>query len=186
MSLRIWTRAAPRPSDRLTPVRLIAGVIARAEVSFMQAIRCPATWRVRARSYGTLVALVQLVALAFGAFPAGAQTGKAVQIVALGDSLTAGLGLQASSAFPAKLERTLKAKGQAVEITNAGVSGDTAAGGLGRLDWSVPDGTDAAIVELGANDMLRGFDPKVTQRALDAIRSEEHTSELQSPFGISY
>ena len=135
----------------------------------MQAIRCPATWRVRARSYGTLVALVQLVALAFGAFPAGAQTGKAVQIVALGDSLTAGYGLPNRDAFPSKLQQALAAKGIVVTIANAGVSGDTMSGGLARLDWSVPDGTDAAIVELGANDMLRGFDPKVTQRALDAI-----------------
>ena len=72
-------------------------------------------------------------------------------------------------AFPAKLERALKAKGVAVEIANAGVSGDTASGGLARLDWSVPDGTDAVILELGANDMLRGIDPKVTRAALDEI-----------------
>ena len=73
------------------------------------------------------------------------------------------------AAFPAQLERALKAKGLAVEIANAGVSGDTAAGGLARLDWSVPEGTDAVILELGANDMLRGIDPKVTRDALDEI-----------------
>jgi len=92
-----------------------------------------------------------------------------VKIVALGDSLTAGFNLPASATFPARLERALRAKGHTVEIVNAGVSGDTASGGLARLDWSVPDGTDAVIVELGANDMLRGIDPKITQRALDEI-----------------
>jgi acyl-CoA thioesterase-1 len=92
---------------------------------------------------------------------------RPVKIVALGDSLTAGLGLPASAAFPAKLAAALKAKGHAVEVINAGVSGDTATGGLSRLDWSVPEGTDAVILELGANDMLRGVDPNVTRRALD-------------------
>jgi len=92
-----------------------------------------------------------------------------IKIVALGDSLTAGYNLPASAAFPVKLERALRAKGHVVEVANAGVSGDTASGGLARLDWSVPDGTAAVIVELGANDMLRGIDPKVTQRALEEI-----------------
>jgi len=94
---------------------------------------------------------------------------RPVKIVALGDSLTAGYGLSAANAFPAKLEKALRAKGLAVEVVNAGVSGDTAAGGLERLDWSVPEGTDAVIVELGANDMLRGGDPERTRQALDAI-----------------
>jgi acyl-CoA thioesterase-1 len=94
---------------------------------------------------------------------------RPVRIVALGDSLTAGFNLPGSAAFPAKLEKALKQKGVAVEIANAGVSGDTASGGLGRLDWSVPDDTDAVIVELGANDMLRGVDPAVTRRALEQI-----------------
>jgi acyl-CoA thioesterase-1 len=94
---------------------------------------------------------------------------RPLKIVALGDSLTAGYNLPASAAFPAKLEKALKAKGLAVEIANAGVSGDTASGGLARLDWSVPDGTEAVIVELGANDMLRGTDPAVTHKALEEI-----------------
>jgi acyl-CoA thioesterase-1 len=94
---------------------------------------------------------------------------KPVTIVALGDSLTAGLGLAADDAFPAKLQRALAAKGIAANIVNAGVSGDTSSGGLARLDWSVPVGTDAVIVELGANDALRGVDPAVTRRALDGI-----------------
>jgi len=87
----------------------------------------------------------------------------------LGDSITAGLGLPAQDALPAKLEKALKAKGVAVAIENAGVSGDTSAGGLARLDWSVADGTDAVILELGANDALRGSDPKLAQKALDTI-----------------
>ncbi|MFZ4530729.1 MAG: GDSL-type esterase/lipase family protein, partial [Alsobacter sp.] len=81
-----------------------------------------------------------------------ASQGRPLRVVALGDSLTAGYMLPASAAFPAVLERALRARGLAVEIANAGVSGDTASQGLERLDWSVPDGTDAVIVELGAND----------------------------------
>jgi acyl-CoA thioesterase I len=96
-------------------------------------------------------------------------SGRPVKIVALGDSLTAGYGLSADQAFPVKLQAALAAKGIATEIANAGVSGDTASGGLARLDWSVPDGTDAVILELGANDALRGADPKVTRAALEAI-----------------
>jgi acyl-CoA thioesterase-1 len=95
--------------------------------------------------------------------------GQLVRIVVLGDSLIAGHGLPADATFPAKLEKALKAKGLAVEVVNAGVSGDTASGGLARLDWSVPNGTDAVILELGANDMLRGVDPKITRKALAEI-----------------
>lgn len=95
-----------------------------------------------------------------------------VKIVVLGDSLSAGFGLPADAAFPAILEHALKAKDIAATVANAGVSGDTASGGLGRLDWSVPDGTDAVILELGANDALRGIDPKLTKAALDGILSK--------------
>ena len=92
-----------------------------------------------------------------------------MKIVVLGDSLSAGYGLPVQEAFPAKLAAALKAKGIAATVANAGVSGDTSNGGLERLDWSVPDGTDAVIVELGANDALRGLDPKLTRKALDGI-----------------
>lgn len=130
---------------------------------------------VRTGSYGAMAAIVQIVRnwvlgglLLFGAaLPALADA--PLKIVAFGDSLTAGYGLPAQDAFPARLQRALKEKGLKVEIGNAGVSGDTASGGLSRLDWSIPDGTDAVILELGANDMLRGVDPKVTKQALDAI-----------------
>jgi len=94
---------------------------------------------------------------------------RPVRIVVLGDSLTAGYQLPASAAFPARLESALKAKGLAVDIANAGVSGDTASGGFARLDWSVPTGTDAVILELGANDALRGVDPKITRKAIEDI-----------------
>src|SRR5947209_18616604 len=99
---------------------------------------------------------------------AGPRT-RPIKLVVLGDSLSAGLGLSASDAFPAKLQRALLSRGIAVEISNAGVSGDTASGGRDRLDWSVPDGTEAVILELGANDALRGIDPKVTRAALTEI-----------------
>jgi acyl-CoA thioesterase-1 len=95
--------------------------------------------------------------------------GGPIRLVALGDSLSAGYGLPQEAAFPTVLERALKARGRKVEITNAGVSGDTSSGGLDRLDWSVPDGTDGVILELGANDMLRGLDPTLTRRNIEAI-----------------
>jgi acyl-CoA thioesterase-1 len=102
--------------------------------------------------------------------PQGARAADApVKMVVLGDSLSAGYGLPGPDAFPAKLAKALEAKGIAVAMTNAGVSGDTASGGLGRVDWSVPPGTEAVILELGANDALRGIDPKVTRAALDGI-----------------
>ncbi len=113
--------------------------------------------------------LVLLVACAVAKAQSAAMSDAPVRIVALGDSLTAGLGLPVNASFPARLKSALRKKGIAVEITNAGVSGDTAAGGLTRLDWSVPPGTDAVIVELGGNDMLRGIDPKVTRAALAEI-----------------
>ena len=98
-----------------------------------------------------------------------AAAGKPLKMVVLGDSLSAGLGLSASAAFPARLKESLKINGIEVDVINAGVSGDTSSGGRDRLDWSVPEGTDAVILELGANDALRGTDPKVTRAALTDI-----------------
>jgi acyl-CoA thioesterase I len=94
---------------------------------------------------------------------------RTIKLVAFGDSLTAGYQLAGAAAFPVQLERALKGKGLAVEVANAGVSGDTTTAGLARLDWSVPDGTDAVILELGANDMLRGIDPNIARDALGEI-----------------
>src|SRR5581483_1255777 len=97
---------------------------------------------------------------------------KPVAMVVLGDSLSAGYGLPAAAAFPAKLEKALRSSGLDVKISNAGVSGDTSSGGRDRLDWSVPEGTDAVILELGANDALRGTDPEVTRAALSDILTQ--------------
>ncbi|HEX7882789.1 MAG TPA: arylesterase, partial [Afipia sp.] len=94
---------------------------------------------------------------------------KPIKLAVLGDSLTAGYGLPASAAFPVRLQKALSEKGIAIDIHNAGVSGDTTTGGLARLDWSIPPGTQAVIVELGANDALRGVDPQVARGALDEI-----------------
>lgn len=100
---------------------------------------------------------------------AHAQAPREVKLVVLGDSLSAGYQLPAADAFPAKLQAALRARGQAVSVENAGVSGDTSTGGLERLDWSVAEGTDAVILELGANDALRGLDPAITRSNLDTI-----------------
>jgi acyl-CoA thioesterase-1 len=90
-------------------------------------------------------------------------------IVALGDSLTAGYGLPQNQSFPAQLEAALKARGQAVRVVNAGVSGDTATAALQRLDWALPDDASAVIVELGGNDALQGIPPEGTKQALATI-----------------
>jgi acyl-CoA thioesterase-1 len=119
--------------------------------------------------------IVQLLVLALigggllTAEPALAQAAKPIKMVVLGDSLSAGLGLSASAAFPIRLQKALKAKGIEVDMINAGVSGDTTSGGRDRLDWSVPEGTETVILELGANDALRGIDPKITRAALTDI-----------------
>src|SRR6185437_10333221 len=178
ISFRMCTRAAPVPSERLT--------LEMAMVSGSRPANDEGSMRLSmVRSYGTSAArveggtallvhiLVLMVALmtapmALAQAPAPPAT-RPVKMVVLGDSLSAGLGLQASAAFPARLQKALQAKGIAIDISNAGVSGDTSSGGRDRLDWSVPDGTDAVIVELGANDALRGLDPKVTRGALSDI-----------------
>ncbi|MDQ0420654.1 acyl-CoA thioesterase-1 [Peteryoungia aggregata LMG 23059] len=92
-----------------------------------------------------------------------------LQLVGLGDSLMAGYQLPQEDALPAQLQRQLAAKGHDVVIANAGVSGDTTSGGLSRVDWSVPDGTDGVILELGANDALRGIPPEQTENNLEQI-----------------
>jgi len=108
-----------------------------------------------------------VAALMFGlGSPANART---LKIVALGDSLTAGFGLAADMAFPVVLQKALRDKGLDVDLVNGGVSGDTSAGLLARLDWTLGDGADGAIVEIGANDMLRGAPPEVTEQNIDAI-----------------
>ena len=100
--------------------------------------------------------------------PSAAQAASPLRIISFGDSLSAGYMLPAEAAFPAVLQKALRTEGYNVEIINAGVSGDTT-GGLERLDWTIGEGCDAVILELGANDMLRGTDPKITESALDQI-----------------
>jgi acyl-CoA thioesterase-1 len=133
------------------------------------------------RSYGTsagrverrLLAVLQILALMLGLMTVtptlAAEAPKPIKLVVLGDSLSAGLGLPASQSFPAKLQKALIDKGIEIDLTNAGVSGDTSSGGRDRLDWSVADGTEAVIVELGANDALRGIEPSITRSALTDI-----------------
>ncbi len=100
---------------------------------------------------------------------ATASAASPIRIVAFGDSLTAGYRLAPSEAFPVRLETALRARNVDVKVENAGVSGDTTASGLARLDWAVPPATDIVILELGANDALRGVDPKVTRNNLEII-----------------
>jgi acyl-CoA thioesterase-1 len=104
------------------------------------------------------------------AAPAAAQQ-EEIQLVGFGDSLMAGYQLDPNQSYPAQLEAALKTKGYNVVVANAGVSGDTTSAGLSRVDWSVPDGTDGVILELGANDALRGVPPEQTKKNLDAIIS---------------
>ncbi len=114
--------------------------------------------------------MLALALVAAGALlVAPAASARSFHIVAFGDSLSAGFDLGEAASFPAQLEKALKADGFDASVANAAVSGDTAEDGEARVDWSVPDGTDLVIVELGANDMLRGMDPAGTKTALDAI-----------------
>ena len=126
-------------------------------------------WRAAIHRRVVMMVAVLAGALMAVAFPIGSAAAGPLKLVVLGDSLTAGHGLPAGAAFPERLQKALTDKGIAVETTNAGVSGDTTSGGLDRLDWSIPEGTDAVIVELGANDALRGLDPAVTRSALENI-----------------
>jgi len=114
-----------------------------------------------------MLAMAPLLATASSTNAAGSQS-----IVAFGDSLTAGYGLPAEVAFTTQLEASLKQMGLDLEVVNAGVSGDTTKAGLARVDWSVPDGTSLVILELGANDALRGISPVETRANLDAIISK--------------
>jgi acyl-CoA thioesterase-1 len=117
--------------------------------------------------FGALLCNWLLAALVLATTAAAAA--EPMRIVVLGDSLVAGFGLKPADAFPAQLARALKARGHAVEVINAGVSGDTTAGGLARVNWAVPARTSAVILELGANDALRGLDPGRARANLEKI-----------------
>jgi acyl-CoA thioesterase-1 len=118
----------------------------------------------------SILQFVVMTALAFVAAPAYSQD-RPLQIVGFGDSLMAGYQLAPTESYTAQLEAALKKKGENIVVTNAGVSGDTTSGGLSRIDWSVPDSTDGVILELGANDALRGISPEQTQKNLDEMIS---------------
>ena len=115
-----------------------------------------------------------LLAAFFGSLtPAAA---RVPEILAFGDSLTAGLGLPAEAAFPSRLEARLRAEGTLVHVINAGYSGDTTTDGLARLDWSLAEKPDLVILELGANDTLRGIEPEVVRANLDSMMTKIQAS----------
>jgi acyl-CoA thioesterase-1 len=131
----------------------------------------PVAGRNPSRSYGAIRRLFNAGALSLALLIAAVAPAPAapLRLLALGDSLTAGYGLAAGEGFTARLEAALRARGRDVTVVNGGVSGDTSAGGLARIDWALGDRPDAALVELGANDALRGLDPTETERNLDRI-----------------
>jgi len=138
----------------------------------------PKFLKAKSTSYGHWLLLVQAVAFAVVLAAASPVAARTIRLVVLGDSLTAGLGLPPGKAFPDRLQAALRARGWDVDVLNAGVSGDTAADGLARYDWAVPANADALIVELGANDMLRGLEPVATKKALSAILDKAHAARL--------
>ncbi len=138
----------------------------------------PKFLKAKSTSYGHWLLLVQAVAVAVVLAAASPATARTIRLVVLGDSLTAGLGLPPGKAFPDRLQGALRARGWDVDVLNAGVSGDTAADGLARYDWAVPANADALIIELGANDMLRGLEPEATKKALSAILDKAHAARL--------
>lgn len=117
----------------------------------------------------TLIVCVNLMVLFAPHLGFARENADELKIVAFGDSLTAGYGLKPSDAFPVQLEKALKRKGHNVKVINAGVSGDTTGAGLARFDWAIPDDADGVILELGANDALRGLSPKQARANLDQI-----------------
>ena len=140
-------------------------------------MRCSVAARLCALFRYGAIALVVNVCLGAGPGAAWAAA-RPVRLLVLGDSLTAGWGLPVDAAFPAQLQRALAASGRPVEVLDGGVSGDTSADGLARLDWALADHPDAVMVELGANDALRGLDPAGTYANLDAILARLQRARL--------
>lgn len=113
----------------------------------------------------------------FGAL-AGAAAAQPVTVAALGDSLTQGYGLPVDDGFVPQMQRWLTAQGAEVTLINAGVSGDTTAGGAARVGWTLADGVDAMIVTLGGNDMLRGIDPAAARANLQTILQTAEAAQI--------
>ncbi|RVT87386.1 arylesterase [Rhodobacteraceae bacterium CCMM004] len=130
----------------------------------------------RLGAYGAQAARCNLAALAL-AVPAAAGA-ETVTVAALGDSLTQGYGLAVEDGFVPQLEAWLEGQGADVDVTNAGVSGDTTAGGLSRIDWTLTPDVDALIVALGGNDLLRGIDPAASRANLDGILSHADAAKV--------
>jgi acyl-CoA thioesterase-1 len=130
---------------------------------------CSSGYGLRGRLFNAVAKATAVAALVLGAAGNPVLASEPVKILALGDSLTAGYGLAEADAFTTRLQKALKDKGYDVQVINAGVSGDTTAGGRARLDWALGDQPQVAVVELGANDGLRGLDPASTRENLDAI-----------------
>lgn len=128
--------------------------------------------------YGALRA-VRNLSVVIAAF-SGAAYAETVKIAALGDSLTAGYGLPQADGFVPQLQRWLDAQGADVEIVNAGVSGDTTAGGLSRTDWTLTPDVDAMILALGGNDYLRGLDPAVSRENLTGILTKAKAAGVET------
>lgn len=120
-----------------------------------------------------------LLAITLLLFASAAQAGERPVVLALGDSLTAGYGLPPGKAFPEQLQAALGEHGIDAKVINGGVSGDTSAGGLSRLEWLLGDRPDLVIVELGANDGMRGLDPAITRDNLDRIIARIHEAGAQ-------
>jgi acyl-CoA thioesterase-1 len=137
--------------------------------------------RLSIKGYVSAIANVNAAALAFllvAAFWTPAGAAPPLRLLVLGDSLTAGYGLNAADGFTARLQAALTAEGHDVSVLNAGVSGDTTAGGRARVGWALADKPDAVILELGANDGLRGLDPKATFDNLDAVIADIRAAGL--------
>jgi acyl-CoA thioesterase-1 len=153
-------KGAPSEADRTTAAQL--------PTIGSRSAKSPVGYGASRRRFNLALLLLPL-ALAGQAAATPARASQPVKLLAMGDSLTAGYGLPADQAFPARLAAALKAQGIDAVVINAGVSGDTSAGGLARIDWSLAEKPDFAILELGSNDGLRGIDPKRTYDNLDGI-----------------
>jgi len=136
---------------------------------------------IRKTIWKPIVAFASLLAALVAPGMSGAMAqddSREIVIVALGDSLTAGYQLPQQAAFPVQLEKALRSRGANVKVINAGVSGDTASDGLARLDWALPENADAVIVELGANDALRGIPVSETTRVLTELMEKLKAKKL--------
>ena len=126
-----------------------------------------------------ILAIFALTSMFWTPAYANTNTCEGKKLVVFGDSLVAGYGLEPGAAFPEQLSRNLSEKGINLEVVNAGVSGDTTTSGLARLDWSLGEGVDAVILELGANDALRGISPQLTLKNLDSMISRLKAKEIK-------